>query len=148
MYKPGTGEHGIHCHNRVKVGKFSYDPLYGYKLMSETKPYVQAVMGAIGYPKQEPIVHCVNTIPSEKNLGLALLKSNQVILYRHTLGVLVHELAHFAASAILGDHGHSHGFKAMYLMMHAATYQVLKLDSERMYQDMIASLQEFNLLRA
>lgn len=148
FYKPGTGERGIHCNNRIKVGKTTFDALYGYKLDSVTAPYVNAVMSAIGYPKLAPMVHCVNTIPSDSHYGVALLTANQVILYRHTLGVLVHELAHFAAFAILNEAGHQAGFKAMYIMLHAATYQVLKLDGERMYRDMIVSLQEFNILGA
>lgn len=154
FYKPGTGEHGINdVQWRIKVGKQAYDPIYGYKLesivgaMPSQSEFVRTVMGYIGYSKPVPGVYCVNTIPNGKYYGRAFYNTNQVILYRHTLGVLVHELAHFAAAYMLGDFGHRDGFKSAYKLMHAATYKVLALDGQAMYNDMIIALNERNQLR-
>ena len=151
VYAVGTGERGIHVRNRIKVGKHTYDPIYGMMLESDTHSpsmieFCNKLLRNVGYNRDAPIVHHVNTIPNSKDtLGLALLMSNQVILYRRTLGVLVHELAHFAAFAILGDRGHRQGFQVMYNLLHVNTYRMLKLD-DSIYDTMLDKMQEYNLL--
>lgn len=153
MYAVGTGERGIYVRNRIKVGKRAYDPIYGMILETETQSYnmtefCNKLMRNVGYAKDAPMVHHVNGIPSSKDVwGLALLNSNQVILYKRTLGVLVHELAHFAAYAILGERGHRQGFQVMYNLLHLNTYAMLKLD-DSIYIDMVSKMQEYNLLGA
>lgn len=147
-YQVSTGEAGIKVAGRIKLGKFAFDPIYGMRMQGSAVDFTHEVFKHLGLKFTVPMINCTNVPPRKKLLwGRAYLNDNMVIIYRHTLGMLVHEVSHIVAWNMFRDDGHREGFKASYQLMHMAANKLMGFDVDKEKESMLSILKDHNLLR-